>query len=104
MVVLENLIADITLLYTDKDVYDMGRDKSAAQYLERHGWKEISMTCAKTIHRGVEFKGSLHFQKTFQNFADMQNELKDIELAFHDRKTIIPSNDVYTRTWGSINN
>ena len=32
MVMLENLIEDITILYTDKDVYDKGRDKEAAKY------------------------------------------------------------------------
>ena len=104
MFIKEDLVAEVTIYSEFKDCIESRRSDKAEKYLKQHGWKELASGCGKGNIQNIEYRGYLRCQKHFQNFADMQNELNDIELAFHDRKTIIPSNDKHARTWDSINN
>jgi len=101
MILTRNFMAEIILFYNDKDVYETGRNEAAEKYLCRHGWKEYGGCCGSLTYKGLEFKGTLSYRKSFSDINVMQEELDDIESAFHDRKTPIHSNDVYSRVWGA---
>lgn len=87
MMLTKDYIAHIRVFYTPVEFYN-DKHKVIKQYLVRHGWDVHAGGNVGDSYKEISVGGYVSAKKNFHSSKQMEDELADIESAFHDANII----------------